>query len=142
MSKDRVLGSSCSIDVYGTSGPVPFGEMDSFNAEPEHELKKFHPIGQVEEHNQLIYKGYKLSFKGGKINGDLDKIQEAIDSALLAGQSTPRYRITQTTILTDGTVEKWIYDNALIYNLKTDVSNAEDEIKQDLSGWAPRRVRG
>ncbi len=139
MSQDRILGSSCTIDIYGQSGPVPFGEVDSFTAEPEHELKKFHPVGQIPEHGQLIYKGYKLSFKGGKINGDLEAIQTAIDAALLAGQKAPRYRVTQTTILYDGAVEKWVYDNALLYNLKIDVSNAADEIKQDFSGWAPKR---
>lgn len=142
MSQDRILGSSATIEIYSSSGPISFGEIDSFNSEPEHELKKFHPLGQVEEHGQIIYKGYKLSFKGGKINGDLDAIQEAIDTALLAGQSAPRYRITELTILFDGTVETWVYDNALIYNLKVDKSNAADEIKQDLSGWAPKRVRG
>lgn len=142
MSQDRILGSSASIDIYGPDGPVPFGEVDSFSAEPEHEVKNFHPLGQIEEHKQMIYKGYKLSFKGGKINGDWDKIQEIQDAALLAGQQVPRYRVTETTILTDGTVEKWVYDNTLIYGLKIDKSNAEDEIKQDLSGFAPKRVRG
>jgi hypothetical protein len=142
MSQDRILGSSATIEIYSSSGPISFGEIDSFNAEPEHELKKFHPLGQVEEHGQVIYKGWKLSFKGGMINGDLDKIQEAIDTALLSGQSAPRYRITETIIMFNGVVNTWVYDNALIYNLKNDVSNSADEIKQDLSGWAPKRVRG
>ena len=142
MSQDRILGSSCSIDIYGPYGPVSFGEVDSMNAEPTHELKRWHPLGQLFEHTQVVYKGYKLSFKGGKVNGDWDKIQEIQDNALLAGQPAPRYRVTETTIMTDGTVEKWIYDDCLIYGLKIDKSNAGDEIKQDFSGEAPKRVRG
>ncbi|MHB1651669.1 MAG: hypothetical protein ACYCVD_04220 [Desulfitobacteriaceae bacterium] len=142
MAQDRILGSSASIDVYGPNGPVPYGELDSFDANPEHELKKFHPLGQKEEHGQMIYKGYTLSFKGAKVNGDWDKIQAALDSALLAGQPAPLYRITEITILNDGTVEIWIYDNAILYGLKTNKDNAEDEIKQEMSGWAPKRVKG
>lgn len=142
MSQDRILGSSASIEIYGPNGPIPFGEIDEFSSEPDHELKNFHPLGQVEQHSQIIYKGYKLTFKGGKVNGDWDSIQEAIDTALLNGQPAPRYRVTQTTIWFNGNVDTWVYDNALIYNLKIDDKNSEDQIDQDFSGWAPRRVRG
>lgn len=142
MSQDRILGSAATIEVYGTSGPVPYGELDSFDAEPEHELKKFHPLGQKEEHGQMIYKGWKLSFKGAKVNGDWEAIQAAQDAALLAGQPAPKFRVTETTILNTGVVETWIYDNAILYGLKTNKDNAEDEIKQEMSGWAPKRIKG
>jgi hypothetical protein len=143
MSQDRILGSSCLVEIYDSSGnPVPFGEIDSFTSEPQHEMKTFHPLGQVQQHGQIIYKGYKLSFKGAKINGDLEQIQYILDQALLNGQAAPRYRITELTTLYSGTVEKWVYDGALIYNVKVDKSNAEDEIKQDLEGWAPTKMPG
>jgi hypothetical protein len=143
MSSDRILGSACSVDVYSSSGtPTPVMEVDSFDAEPQHELKNFHPLGQIEEHGQLIYKSYKLTLKGAMINGDADQLQAAIDTALLAGQASPRYRVTQTTLFYDGTTERWIYDNALLYNVKTSVGNAEDAITQDIDGWAPKRVQG
>ena len=142
MSQDRILGNSVQIEIYSTSGPISFGEIDSFTATPQHTEKKFHPLGQVAEHAQIIYQSYKLDFKGGRINGDLDAIQEAIDTALLAGQAAPRYRVTETITYYDGTITTWIYDNALIYNLKDDVSNAADEIKLEMTGWAPTRVRG
>jgi len=142
MSKDRVLGSSATIQVYGTSGPVPYGELDGFDAEPEHELKKFHPLGQKEEHAQMIYKGWKLSFKGAKVNGDWDAIQAAQDAALLAGKVAPKYRIVDTVIYDNGNVETWVYDNAILYGLKTNKDNAEEDVKQEMSGFAPKRTRG
>lgn len=143
MSSDRILGSAVTIDIYSpTGGVIPFGELDAFTPEPQHDLKQWHPLGQVPMHEQPVYKDWKFTFSGGKINGDKDQIQYSIDQALLSGQAVPRFRITQTTVLYDGTTEVWIYDNAVLHNLKTDVTNAEDQIKQDMTGYAPTRVKG
>ena len=142
MSQDRILGSMAMVQVYGPNGLQPFGELDSFDDEPQHELKNFKPLGQVEEHGQLVYKSYKLTFKFGKINGDMEQIQQLIDAALLAGQASPRFRIVTTTTWFSGNVETWIYDNALIYNLKDSFSDSGDAVGQDMNGWAPRKDPG
>lgn len=142
MSQDRILGSATTISIYGPNGPVPFGELDGFTDEPGTTEKNWHPLGQIEDHQQLVYKGYKLTFKLGKVNGDIENLQQSLDAALLAGQPAPRYRIVDQTIWYSGNVETWIYDNALVYGLKISSSNAEDAIGQDLTGWAPRKDPG
>jgi hypothetical protein len=142
VSQDRILGSSAQIQIYGPNGPAPFGELDSFNDEPQTTEKNWHPLGQVEDHQQLVYKGYKLTFKLGKINGDIENIQQSLDAALLAGQPAPRYRIVVTTTWYSGQVETWIYNNALVYGLKDGFANAEDAIGQDLTGWSAKKERG
>jgi hypothetical protein len=142
VSQDRILGSATTVSVYGPNGPTPFGELDAFNDEPGTTEKNWHPLGQVEDHQQLVYKGYKLTFKLGKIDDSIENIQQSLDAALVAGQSAPRYRIVNQTTWYSGNVETWIYDNALIYGLKDGFANAEDAIGQDLTGWSARKDRG
>jgi hypothetical protein len=142
MSQDRILGSAAQIQIYGQNGPAPFGELDSFSDEPTTAEKNWHPLGQVPDHQQLVYKGYKLTMKLGKINDDIENIQQSLDAALLAGRPAPLYRIVTQTTWYSGNVETWIYNNAQIYGLKDGFANAEDAIGQDLTGWAPKKERG
>jgi hypothetical protein len=142
MSQDRILGSSVVLQVYGPNGPVPFAELDQFTAKNSEELKKFRPLGQVQPHGQLVYNGYDLSFKGAKVNDDWDQIAAANDLALLSGQAAPRYRIVEQTTWFSGNVEQWVYDNVLLYNFNTDSASSGEEIKRDISGFAPTRTNG
>jgi hypothetical protein len=141
-SADRILGSMTQLQVYSSNGPITFAELDGFTVSDKTEQKKFQPLGQVAPHGQLIYAGYELSFKGAKIDDSWDNLQSSNDTALLAGQSAPRYRIVDTTTWFDGTVETWIYDQVLLYNFKSDKAAAGEEIKQDFTGFAATRIRG
>jgi hypothetical protein len=142
MSQDRILGSSALLQIYGSSGPVSFAELDSFTAKDQTELKKFRPLGQVQPHGQLVFGGYELSFKGAKVDDAWDQIQQANDLNLLNGKAAPRYRIVETTTWFSGNVETWTYDHVLIYGLNVDKASAGEEIKQDFSGFAPTRTSG
>lgn len=130
------------LQIYSSSLPIDFAELDSFTVTDKTELKQFRPLGQVEPHGQLIYGGYDLAFKGAKINGDWDTIQSNNDLQLRSGSAAPRYRIVDTTTWFDGTVETWIYDNVLLYNFKSDMATSNAEIKQDMTGFAPTRISG
>ena len=142
MSKDRILGSAVSLQIYTSTGTQDFAELDGFTATDKTEKKEFRPLGQVAPHGQLIYGGYDLAFKGAKVNDDWDTIQESNDTALLDGDSAPRYRIVETTTHYDGTTETWIYPDVLLYNFKSDKAAANDVIKQDFTGFAATRTRG
>ena len=141
VSQDRILGSMVLLQVYTPGGPVAFAELDSFTAKNTEELKKYHPLGEVQPHGQLVYGGWDISFKGAKVDNSWDLIQAGNDNALLAGNAAPRYRIVETTTWFNGNVETWIYDNVLIHGLNCDKAMANEEIKMDFSGFAPTRLQ-
>jgi hypothetical protein len=134
MSKDRILGSSALIELYLPGGGVLSLEVDSFTASQKHEIKTWHPLGQVGERQQVIYKGWDMDFKTGKIDDQISAFFDAVDQALLAGQSAPRVRVTQTIKHFDGNNEIYIFPDTVLYQYKGDASNAEDEIKEEFKG--------
>lgn len=142
MAKDRVLGSSAKIELYQANGSVISTEVDSFTATQKHEIKTWHPLGEVGERQQVIYKGWDMDFKTGKIDSQMAALFNAMDQALLAGQPAPRVRVTQTITHFDGTVETWIFPDAILYNYAQDSSNAEDEIKENFKGGCTTRIAG
>lgn len=141
MSKDRVLGSSAIIDVFLATGPMSI-EVDNFSATQKHELKQWHPLGQIGERSQLIYKGWDMDIKAGKIDNQIAAFFDSIDQELLAGRPAPRVSVTQTIKHFDGSVEIWKYPDTILYGYKNDASNAEDEIKEDFKGVSRIRVKG
>jgi hypothetical protein len=141
MSQDRILGSAVTLQIYTSAGVVDFAELDGFTATDKSEKKEFRPLGQVAPHGQIIYGGYDLDFKGAKINADWDTVQADNDTALLAGESAPRYRVLQKTVWLDGTIEAWVYNDVILYNFKQDAAAANDEIKGNFTGFAPTRTR-
>lgn len=142
MSKDRVLGSSAVIELYQSNGQVISTEVDSCTANQKHELKQWHPLGQVGERSQVIYKGWSLDFKTGKIDAQIANFFNALDQALLAGQTSPRVRVTQTITHFDGSKEIWIYQDAVLYGYSSAADNAEDEIKENFKGECTTRIAG
>lgn len=142
MAKDRILGSSAKIELYQASGAVISAEVDSFTATPQHDKKKFHPLGEIGERTQLVYKGYEMDFKIGKTDDQIAVLFYAIDQALLAGQPAPRVQVTQTIKHFDGNVEIWKYPDTVLADYKSDASNSEDEIKEDFKGYCTTRVKG
>lgn len=142
MSKDRILGSSAKIDLFRNDGKLMSIETDSFTANQKHEIKTWHPLGQVGERQQLIYKGWDMDIKTGKIDDQIASFFAYIDEQLLAGKPSPRVRITQTIEHFDGNKEVWIYPDTIIYGYGSDTSNAEDEIKENFKGACTLRVKG
>jgi hypothetical protein len=141
MAKDRILGSSAKLELYTNTGVIA-AEVDSFSASQKTDLKTWHPLGEVGERQQLIYKGWDMDFKIGKTDAQIANFFDAIDQALLAGQAAPRVRVTQTIQHFDGSVEVWIFPDSVIYGYKTDASNSEDEIKEDFKGACTKRIKG
>jgi hypothetical protein len=141
MAKDRILGSSAKLELYLPNG-VLVTEVDSFTATQKHEIKTWHPLGEIGERQQVIYKGWDLDFKTGKIDGSISAFFDAIDQALLAGKPAPRVRVTNTITHFDGTVETWIYPDTILYNYAADESNSEDEIKENFKGACTKRIKG
>lgn len=117
-------------------------EVDSFTATPQHDKKKFHPLGEIGERTQLVYKGYDLDFKVGKIDDQIALLFYNIDIALLSGLPAPRVRVTQTIKHFDGSNEIWFYPDVVLADYKSDASNAEDEIKEDFKGYCTTKVKG
>jgi hypothetical protein len=142
MAKDRILGSSALIELYNADGTVLTTEVDSFSATQKHTLKQWHPLGEIGEREQVIYKGWEMDFKTGKIDAQIANFFNALDQALQAGQASPRVRVTQTIKHFDGSVETWIFPDAVIYGYKQDAANSEDEIKEEFKGSCTNRVQG
>lgn len=141
MPKDRILGSSATIELYAPTGRMVI-EVDSFTATQKHEVKSWHPLGNVPQRDQLIYKGWELDFKTGKIDDQVTSFFSMVDQMLLNGQAAPRVRVTETIQHFDGTQEIWIYPDSVLYQYKGDASNAEDEIKEEFKGSCGTRVKG
>lgn len=141
MSKDRILGSSATIELYTASGVMSI-EVDSFSKSQKHEIKTRHPLGYVGEHHQVVYKGWEMDFKLGKVDAQVASFFDAIDQALIAGNATPRVRVVETVKHFDGSNEVWIYPDTVLYSYKSDASNAADEIKEEFKGACNRRIKG
>lgn len=142
MSKDRVLGSSAMIAVYSKNGPIPVGEIDKFEAQEELEQLTHQPLGQVGEEKQLVYKGWKFTCSGGKVDHALADLFAAQDAELLQGKPASRYLITQTIRHYDGYEEIWKYPDALLFGFKQSAGAAKEEMKEDFEGWARLRIPG
>jgi hypothetical protein len=142
MSQDRILGSAVVLQVYGPNGPVPLAEIDKFTAKNAEELKKHHPLGQVQPRGQIVYGGYDLSFQGAKVNDDWEQIAKANDINLLSGKAAPRYRVVEQKTWYSGKVENWVYDDVLLFGFNAEAAMSNEEIKHDFSGYAPSRTDG
>lgn len=141
MSKDRILGSSAKIELYAPNGLLTI-EVDSFTKNQRHDMKQWHPLGEIGERQQLIYKGWDMDFKTGKIDSQIADYFNAVDQALLAGQPAPRVRVTETIKHFDGNNETWIYPDTLLYGFNQSTGNAEDEIGETFKGSSTTRIRG
>ncbi|NRD80284.1 hypothetical protein HPT25_23460 [Bacillus sp. BRMEA1] len=141
MAKDRILGSSAKLELYTDTGVIAT-EVDSCTATQKHEIKTWHPLGEIGERQQVIYKGWDLDFKTGKIDDQIANFFDTIDQALLAGKPAPRVRVTETITHFDGSIETWIYPDTVLYNYAQDLSNSEDEIKENFKGACSKRIRG
>lgn len=141
-SQDRILGSSAVIDIITPTGPIQWAEVDTFDAEGQTKPQKFQPLGKTAPRNQLIYDGYKLTFKGGMIDNTVDQAFYNIDSNLLAGNPSVRVRVTETVHLLDGTEDTWIYPDTVLYGFKKSYSKADADVTYDFSGDSPIRYPG
>jgi len=139
-SSDRIIGSCVTLSLYTSSGTVDLAEIDSFTAKARHDKKTYKPLGQFEDHEQTIYKGYDLTFKGGKIDSSWDSLQADIDTALLAGESAPTYTVKEVTTFYDGTTKTWVYKNVVLHGFEIDAAASGDEIKCSFTGFAPYRT--
>lgn len=141
MAKDRILGSSATIELYTPNGLLTI-EVDSFTANQKHTTKQWHPLGEVAERQQMIYVGWDLDFKTGKIDSQIANFFNYIDQQLLSGQPAPRVRVVQTIKHFDGNNEVWVFPDALVFGYQGDTSNAEDEIKETFKGSCSTRIAG
>jgi hypothetical protein len=141
-AKDRILGSSAKIELYTSNSGLMTIEVDSFTASQKHTTKNWHPLGEVGERQQLIYVGWDLDFKTGKIDSQITDFFNAIDQVLLAGQPAPRVRVTETIQHLDGNIETWVFPDAILFGYQGDASNAEDEIKESFKGSCSKRIKG
>ena len=142
MSKDRILGSSVKLQLTKNDGSQLEIEVDSFSKSQKHEIKARQPLGQVGEHHQVIYKGWEMEFKLGKVDAGVAGFFAEIDTDLLAGRVAPRVKVVETIQHYDGSSEVWIYPDTVLYGYKGDAGNASDEIKEEFKGACNKRERG
>jgi hypothetical protein len=138
--KARVLSSSAVITVkdpfYQTE--IQIGEVDKFSAKSTSSTIKSRPIGTAIENVQYKYGGYELSFNGGKIDWNLANMFHAQDLLARTAGDSPRFNIQQTIRYADGTVETYIYINAIIHGYEIDIDSGS-EVTEAFSGYAPTR---
>jgi hypothetical protein len=142
MAKDRILGSSAKIEIYRNDGNLMTIEVDSITSNQKHDQKTWHPLGEIGERQQTIYKGWELDFKTGKIDDQISSFFGYIDDQLLAGKPSPRVRVTETIEHFDGTNEIWIYPDVVLSGYSSDKADSEDEIKENFKGSCTKRVKG
>ncbi|MBL0386227.1 hypothetical protein JJB07_06120 [Tumebacillus sp. ITR2] len=143
MSKDRILGSAARIELIpGNGKAVMTIEVDGFTKTQKHEIKSRNPLGYVGEHHQVVYKGWELDFKLGKVDTQVSEFFKTLDDALLSGTSVPRVTVIETIKHFDGSNEVWVYPETVLHSYKSDAANAADEIKEEFKGACNRRVRG
>lgn len=140
-NQDRILGERTVLELYSTNGPIQVGEIDSVDEEHMTEQKTWRPLSQKYDRQQTIHKGWKLSFKGGKIDDSVNSLAQNLQDALINGQQEPTYRATRAIEHYDGTFETYVYDNLKLYGFKEQTDKSDDEIKWDFEGFAPIRTK-
>lgn len=141
MAKDRILGSNYALTLYDPIAGVLTVDLDSVSATSNHKEKQNQPLGSVPQRTQLIFQNYSLDISAGKTDDTLALMFDRIDTALLAGQPSPRFVITETIKHFDGTNEVWAYQDVVLSGYKSDASNAADEIKETFKGTASKKVK-
>ncbi|MBE3584837.1 MAG: hypothetical protein IMW94_01445 [Thermoanaerobacter sp.] len=141
MAKDSILGSYAIVTVSTANGPVPIGEVLKFTAKQAGELKKKQPLGEVDVHAQYVPQGWELDWEGEKIDRALADLIFSIEQEYRDGHNQPRFTFHQVINHLDGTVEEWKYPDAVIYDFQSGADKANEAIKEQAKGFAPRREK-
>lgn len=153
----RILSDHVRISVKDQRNHlVRVGEFDSFDATKQDSVRKFKPVGETYEIGLLHEGGWELTFSGGKVDWNLARLmslQEAYmndksdnqrpfslnPDAFNVRNITPLYNVEHTTVYYDGSTDTYVYEDVILHNFSTKVSNDLAEVNESVKGFAPRR---
>jgi hypothetical protein len=140
--KPRILGRHVNLLLLSDDilVPVDLGELDEFSATSSTEIIKTRPVGYFLQGVTTKYAGYELSFKIGKTNPFIERLNYLTDKELLKGKQPPRFMILETVFHYDrlGPVpimESWMYRGVTLYGLDVRLSG-EGDYEQEIKGFA------
>lgn len=144
MAKARVYGSNAQIFVKHPvlQTDIQIGEVDSFSARQKTNLITSRPIGKSMEKGNLIYGGWELDFRGGKIDWKLADTIHNQDMMLRMFGYFPTFTITQKIIHYDGTIEEYNYPDTIIYGYEIGMDGAMNELGESFKGFSSTRDKG
>jgi hypothetical protein len=141
--KPRILGRHVNLLLFSDdfNMPIDIGELDEFSATSSTEIIKTRPVGYFLQGVTTKYAGYELSFKIGKTNPLIEKLNYLIEKDLLKSKQPPNFYILETIRHYDGTIENWIYKNVTLYGLDIKTSG-EGDYEQNINGFAAYKELG
>lgn len=142
--QNRVLGSDYTVK-FGFSGHETIMELDKFTFKASDEKKEFMPAGYTMPRYQLVHNGFDLTFEGGVINDDLQKIFQSIYDHNLNSKgglgTTPRGGNTTVDVTwtlsfpeIDGNSIVIVFREVTLSEMNIDYGGQAEEIKQTFNG--------
>lgn len=147
--KPRLLGRQVNLLVFSQDlvVPIDLGELDEFSATSSTEIIKTRPVGYLLQGVTTKYSGYELSFKIGKTNPFIERLNYLIENDLLKTRQPPKFFILETAWhyekgpLNAPIVENWLYRDVTLYGLDIRMSGQGD-YEQDIKGFAAFKDSG
>lgn len=145
---NRVLGSDYRIS-FSYNNAASFMEVDKFTFKASDEKKEFMPAGFTMPRYQLVHNGFDLTFEGGVIGDDLQKMFQSIydhnlnkKSGVLA--APPRggnvtCDVTWTLVFpnaSENNVLQIVFNEVTLSEMNMDYGGQSEEIKQSFNGRA------
>lgn len=144
---NRVLGSDYRIS-FSFDDSAAFMEVDKFTFKASDEKKEFMPAGYTMPRYQLVHNGFDLTFEGGIVNDDLQKIFQAIYDHNLNSKNSivasgPRGGNTTCNVTwalslpnTEDGALKIVFNEVTFSEMNLDYGGQAEEIKQSFNGKA------
>ena len=132
--QDRILGKQVVVELISPNGPIQWAECDSFDATDGSKTISNNPLGQQVPRPQLVPGGWKMSFKGAVVDGNVDALVDSIQQALISGALPPRFTVTETRYYYSGATQVYTYPDVALYGFKESASKADEAVTWDFSG--------
>lgn len=145
---NRVLGSDYRIS-FSYNNTASFMEVDKFTFKASDEKKEFMPAGFTMPRYQLVHNGFDLTFEGGVISDDLQKIFQSIydhnlNAKANSAAGAPRggnttCDVTWTLVFpnsSENNILQIIFSEVTLSEMNMDYGGQAEEIKQSFNGRA------
>lgn len=141
--KPRILGRHVNLLLFSDDFhiPIDIGELDEFSATSSTEIIKTRPVGYSLQGVTTKYAGYELSFKIGKTNPFIERLNYLTEKDLIRSKQPPKFYILETIRHYNGTIENWMYKSITLFGLDTNITG-EGGYEQSIKGFAAYKELG
>lgn len=143
MARDGLLGKKLVIALADEQGNTleKSPEILKWSVEEITTEEKKNPIGEENEHRQVLQNGWKGSIEGQSVNTAYDDIVDKKSDYQEQTGGTLKFLVFTTETYKDGVVRKYKYEEVTFDGYKKSVDGNNKPINNTLNWQASRRSR-